>query len=217
MSTLFLAKLYNGKTGNALALRSTDIYDVATRKYLSAHISETNVALAQLQAAIAGKAPSFVKDDITARDAMTVAANNVLSGSFCWVKDASADSTVNSGAALYLAEVSGSTITWSKVTEVESLDVVLSWASIQNKPSSTVSQIDQAVTDSHTHSNSTVLAGISADSTSGNLTYNGVELNGETGIAFVSSLSDTATFNGQIKMVVEEFDPDAESGSGAGE
>lgn len=102
--------------------------------------------------------------DITARDALTPGANiQVL------VLDASADATVISGAALYVYDFA--TTTWYKVSEYESMDVVLDWASIQNKPTSTPAQIDQAVSDSHTHANKALLDLLSE--VSGHLHYNG--------------------------------------------
>ena len=51
----------------------------------------------------------------------------------------------------------------------------IDWSDIQNKPSSTVSQIDQAVTDSHTHSNKTVLDKFS-ENVDGEPEYNGQSL-----------------------------------------
>jgi hypothetical protein len=105
-----------------------------------------------------------IVDDIAERDALTPTANvQVL------VLDASTDPTVTSGAATYIYKLS--TTTWYKVSEAESLDVILSWANIQNKPTSTVSQIDTAVANSHTHANKTQLDKISQD-VNGNLTYN---------------------------------------------
>lgn len=206
MSNLYLAKLFKSDD-TQIALRSTEVYDVATKKYLSAFISDTNTSIAGLQAALTGHSKTSVVADITARDALT----GVNTGDLCWAKNASADSTVSSGAACYIAEVSGdpATVTWTKVAEAESMDVVLNWADIQDKPSSTVSAIDQAVTNSHTHSNSTVLAGLSADATSGNLVFNSKELTGETGIAIISSTSDTPSYTGQVKLLVEAFDPAA--------
>lgn len=61
---------------------------------------------------------------------------------------------------------------WQKIAEKESLDVVVSWDSIQGKPTSTVAQIDDAVSQAHTHANLATLDkfGVDADS---KLTYNG--------------------------------------------
>jgi len=102
-----------------------------------------------------------------------IAARNALSpynGMQVLVLDATADSTVTSGAATYVYRES--TTSWVKISEAESMDVVLDWANIQNKPSSSVSAIDSAVANSHTHSNKTQLDLISQDG-DGNLTYNG--------------------------------------------
>lgn len=87
-----------------------------------------------------------------------------------YVTDATADSSVTTGGAYYIWNSSNST--WIKTAEAESMDVALSWANISGKPSSTVSQIDAAVGNSHTHSNKTQLDKIGEDG-SGNPTYNG--------------------------------------------
>ena len=205
MATLALGKIY--QNGNLVNLRTNEIYDPATKQYVSQFIADTNTAIAGLESSIAGKAPVKVVADNTARDALT----NVINGDLVWSLDASADSTVTSGAACYLAQVSGepATVTWTKVAEAESMDLVLRWADIQDKPSSTVAAIDQAVTDSHTHSNATVLDGISADGTSGNLVFNNVELGGFTGTAVGASLGAATDYTAKLQIVVEDFDPEA--------
>ena len=203
MATLNLGKIYDN--GQLVNLQSTEVYDRATKQFLSQFISGTNTAIAGLEAAIAGKAPVRVVADITARDALT----NVITGDLVWVTDASADQTVESGAACYLASVASSVVTWTKVAEAESMDLVISWADIQNKPSSTVAEIDQAVTDSHVHANATVLDGISADATSGNLKYNNVELGKFTGIASGATLGAATDYSDKLQIVVEAYDPDA--------
>jgi len=91
--------------------------------------------------------------NITARDGLSLTANTLV-----YVTDASADATVTSGGALYFWDNTGST--FIKVAEFESMDIVASWANLTGKPSSTPASIDQAVTDSHTHANKTVLDGI---------------------------------------------------------
>lgn len=88
--------------------------------------------------------------DITARDAVSLTATD--RGLYI-VTDASADATVTSGAAMYFWDGTS----WTKQMEFESMDLVIDWADIQNKPTSTVAAIDQAVTDSHTHANKSVL------------------------------------------------------------
>lgn len=204
MSTINLGKRY--LNGNLLITESTDVFDKATKKYLSQFIGETNSSIGNLQNAIANKAPVLKAADITARDALT----DVIDSQLCWVIDASGDNTVTSGAALYLSTVSGQTVTWTKLAEVESLDLVINWADIQNKPSSTVSQIDQAVTDSHTHSNASVLNGLSSNGTSGNLVFNNVELGAFTGIASGASVAAATDYTDKLLIVVEAYDPDAQ-------
>lgn len=204
MSTINLGKRY--LNGNLLITESTDVFDKATKKYLSQFIGETNSSIGNLQNAIANKAPVLKAADITARDALT----DVIDSQLCWVIDASDDATVTSGAALYLSTVSGQIVTWTKMAEVESMDLVVNWADIQNKPSSTVAQIDQAVTDSHTHSNASVLNGLSSNGTSGNLVFNNVELGAFTGIASGASVAAATDYTDKLQIVVEAYDPDAQ-------
>lgn len=59
----------------------------------------------------------------------------------------------------------------------------------------------------HTFANASTLDGISKNSTSGNIVYNGKELNGETGLAFVANTDEVAVYNGTIRFVVESYTP----------
>ena len=102
--------------------------------------------------------------DIAARDGL-VLDHNVL----VLVIDASADATVVSGAAMYFYDMS--TTTWYKVSEFESMDVTITWDSIQGKPTSSVADIDDAVALKHSHANMTVLNGLS--DSAGLLAYGG--------------------------------------------
>ena len=90
--------------------------------------------------------------NITARDAIT----DKFTGLRVHVLDASADVTVTSGWAEYLWTGSA----WTKVSESESIDVVLQWANITGKPTSAVADIDSAVSQRHTHSNKATLDSI---------------------------------------------------------
>lgn len=103
--------------------------------------------------------------DIAARDALTPA-----NGKYVLVLDASADPTVNSGAASYVWR--SATSTWIKLTEYESMDLSLTWAAISGKPTSSPAAIDAAVANSHTHANMTELNKIGEDG-NGDFTYNG--------------------------------------------
>lgn len=104
--------------------------------------------------------------DITARDAITVTDATYL----VLVLDASADATVTSGAALYAYD--HNVPTFHKVAEYESMDVTLEWSAIQNKPSSSVVNIDDAVTKRHEHSNKAAIDKIS-ESVEGKMLYDG--------------------------------------------
>lgn len=156
-STLYMVK-------HATNVNLFDLY-LSTSDGLSARhiISQTEIAN-MISTAVGAFNTVEVVADMAARNALTPTANvQVL------VLDASADATVVSGAALYVYDFA--TTTWYKVSEYESLDVVLDWASIQNKPTSTPAQIDQAVSDSHTHANKALLDLLSI--VSGHLHYNG--------------------------------------------
>ncbi len=73
--------------------------------------------------------------DIAARNALTLTVATMV-----MVKDASADATVDSGAALYVFEPGPDTYT--KIAEYESLDLAVAWSNISGKPTSTPAQID---------------------------------------------------------------------------
>ncbi|MDY6884093.1 MAG: hypothetical protein SWL02_09990 [Pseudomonadota bacterium] len=114
---------------------------------------------------------SLVVADIVARDALTAE-----EGDRVHVVDATADSSVDGGTAGYIYDGSD----WIKMYEQESLDIdfsaiSISWSQLTGAPSSTPAQIDQSVTDSHTHSNKTELDKIGEDG-DGNLTYNGTSV-----------------------------------------
>ena len=103
--------------------------------------------------------------NIAARDALAPTTTTNV-----YVIDATADTTVTSGGATYL--YNPATSAWIKISEAESLDLVLQWANIQGKPTSTPAQIDSAVSNSHTHANKTQIDKIGEDA-NGDLTYNG--------------------------------------------
>jgi len=113
----------------------------------------------------AGASDLAIVADIAARNALAPSGNL-----YVYVQDATGDATVASGGATYL--YNHATTTWIKVSEAESMDVVLQWTNIQGGPASTPANIDDAVTKRHAHSNKTQLDKIDEDG-SGNLTYNG--------------------------------------------
>lgn len=107
-----------------------------------------------------------VVDDITARNAL----QNVVSGAQVYVVNASGDTSVKSGGAMYIYNGT----TWIKTSETESMDVVLQWSGIVGAPTSTPTAIDNAVQASHTHANKSTLDKFSEND--GRLVFDGKSL-----------------------------------------
>lgn len=107
--------------------------------------------------------------NVAARDAMTAAAESNL---MILVVDATGDSTVGAGSALYA--YAHDTTTTHKVAEYEAMDAVLNWSQIQGRPTSTAALIDDAVTKRHAHANSAVLDKLSE--VGGQLQYGGLPI-----------------------------------------
>lgn len=129
------------------------------------HIITKSEITTMISEALSGFSTVQVVADITARDALNpTVAMQVL------VLDATADPTVISGAATYV--YNPATDAWYKISEAESMDVVLDWDNIVGKPTSAPADIDDAVTKRHTHANKATLDLISDQG--GALGYNGV-------------------------------------------
>jgi hypothetical protein len=109
--------------------------------------------------------------DITARNALAPTKEV-----YVYVTNATGDATVASGGATYLYNPTNST--WIKTSEAESMDYVVSWASIIGKPTSTPAQIDDAVSKTHSHANKTQLD-LVGQNAAGELTYNGTQVKTE--------------------------------------
>ena len=142
-----------------------EIYTTSNTAVPKRLINESDIT-SLIAAGITASQELKIVADIAARNALNP--TNTIS---VYVTDATGDTTVKAGGAYYLYNTSNST--WIKTSEAESLDVVLSWNSIEGRPTSTPEQIDTAVANSHTHANKTQLDKIGED-LNGNLTYNGV-------------------------------------------
>lgn len=127
-------------------------------------INEDDILALIADAASAASAIDIVAD-IAARNALSP-----LTVTYVFVQDATGDATVASGGATYLYNPTASA--WVKVSEAESLDIAVTWSALSGKPSSTVADIDDAVTKKHSHANKTQLDKIGQDA-NGNLTYDG--------------------------------------------
>lgn len=100
--------------------------------------------------AIANFTNIIVVNDIAARNALNPTRNLIV-----LVLDATGDPSVNSGAATYVYNVN--TSTWTKISEWESLDLIIKWSDIQGRPTSSVDDIDDAVAKKHAHNNFSLL------------------------------------------------------------
>lgn len=146
-----------------------DMYVSSTDGSSAKHIITKAEITTLINQAISTLSGTVVVADIAARDALApTTVTTVL------VLDATGDSTVASGAATYI--YNPSTTSWNKISEAESMDFIVSWASITGGPTSTAAQIDAAVAASHTHSNMVVLDALT--DVSGALYYSGQPVNG---------------------------------------
>ena len=175
-----LFKIYRETALPAFPLQPYAIYLIApTAKpdYVEMYVTNSDGSAARriideadiqsmINSAVANVNNIQVVADIAERDALAPTTTK-----YVYVKNATGDATVSSGGATYLYDTTASA--WVKISEAESLDVSLTWDTLQGKPSSTADQIDTAVANSHTHSNKTQLDKVGEDA-EGNLTYDGV-------------------------------------------
>lgn len=193
---------YFDETGEIKYFYTEDIFDKGDKKFVHVHIAKIKEEIENLKTAIENSAKTIIVADIAARNAK---AETITNGTICWVEDATGDNTVTRGGAAYLANRSSGTLKWDKVTETESLDVVLDWEKVQGKPISSVIDIDDAVTKKHSHANKANLDSL-GKSDDGYLTYNGVKLNGSTGIDSRPNYATAGTYSNRVRIAVEEFD-----------
>lgn len=132
------------------------------------HIPTLTEINSLISTAVNSYSTAVVVDDIVERNELDPGVVTIA-----LVLDATADVTVASGAATYV--YNPATTSWTKIAEYESLDVTLQWANIQGKPTSSSAAIDQAVADSHTHSNKPTLDLLAVDADD-ELTYKGLNV-----------------------------------------
>lgn len=129
--------------------------------------------------AIAAANELKIVEDIYARNQYIAPGTTATTAKYVYVISANTgsnglyDNTVASGGATYLYNPAVGYTSWIKISESESMDVTVDWADITNKPTSSVADIDDAVSLRHSHANKTQLDNISEDA-NGLLTYNGV-------------------------------------------
>ena len=175
------------------------LLETTTDQVKLADASNLQQELDKLWAALDENTSTYIAADIAARDALKDT-EELKAGDKCWVIDASADDTVTKGAALYIVEsISGdpATPTWKKISEAESLDTIIKWADIQNKPTSAVADIDDAVTKRHEHTNKAVIDELTEGTTGdgaeliGKLLYKGKPISdGSKWVAYGATIDD---------------------------
>ena len=152
--TLKFDAKYINKTGGGTVQTHIDDTDAHVTAAEHALLKEFNAAKKLVQIGTNGKIPSNLVDipkgtttnyeRATYADLSDIGSPNA--GDTCFVSDATGDSTVAAGWAIY--RYNGTA--WEKIQEKEGLDIVIpttiDWANVQNKPTSTVTDIDAAVT-----------------------------------------------------------------------
>lgn len=142
-----------------------DLYVSSNDGTEARHIISKAEIQSLVNTAVAGASNIFVVPDIAARDAL---APTVVTQAI--VVDATDDTSVALGSATYVYDPVGDA--WSKIAEHESMDVVLQWANIQGRPTSTAAEIDDAVSKRHSHANLVSLDKVGEDA-GGLLQFNG--------------------------------------------
>lgn len=168
-----LAKFHK-VTSLPLELQANAFYLVSNGSYAETYITDSSWVAKMvgnstmindlIDSALADMNTLEIVANITERNSLVLTKNTMV-----LVIDATGDSTVTSWSALYAYKESNTS--WIKLAEYESMDVTISWANIQWKPSSSVADIDDAVNKKHSHANLTELNKIWEDGNQ-DFTYN---------------------------------------------
>ena len=154
-----------------------DVYFTNNDNTETRHIIDQAEIASQITAAVSGFTNIRVVPTIAARDALAPTRNIMA-----LVLDATDDTTVHAGAALYIFDAESVVKVWNKVAEYESMDVSLTWDAIQGKPTSAVADIDAAVNARHSHANKTTLDGLTEGAGS-QLLYKGAGIDANLAVA----------------------------------
>ena len=149
---------------NATDATLMDLYFTNSDGTSMRHIVKTSEIQTMIDMSLANFNQAIIVANIAERNALVLTRNTPV-----WVIDATADTSVVSGAALYLYKSSDHTYT--KISEAESMDVVVAWNTITGRPTSSVADIDDAVARKHSHANKLLLDKVGED-LDGDLIYN---------------------------------------------
>ena len=86
-----------------------------------------------------------------------------------------------------------------------SIDALVADHATKDELAALVERVSAIEPKAHEHANKDVLDGIGTAGGSGNLTFNGKELTGETGIAFGTSIDNATVYTGKLRSVVEDY------------
>ena len=136
-----------------------------------------------IERALAANTTTYFADDIAGRDAL----RGLIPGDRVIVLDATGDETVSKGAATYVYMPD---LTFRKLAADESMNIVLDWDKLINKPTSTAHEIDLAVARQHSHENKTLLDQLK-ENEAGQLTYKNQPIND--GKVWVAAAADIAS------------------------
>lgn len=159
--------------------------DEGSGKTVAGHVADTNIHLSAAERTALNKvntAEGYVKlgtdgfvptsllnpavmaihtEFATTTELLAASVNNIAEGQIVMVMNATGDSSVKSGWAIYRRKTGTQTLntldSWQKIAEAESIDVVLRWDNIVGRPNSAVAAIDDAVAKKHQHANKAVL------------------------------------------------------------
>lgn len=159
----------------------------ATSPYLDVVVTASS-GLAHRRSITAADVQSLISANMAAMNDVTVVPNiparNALLPlavvKLVLVQDATGDTTVVAGAAMYLWNPAASS--WAKLTEYESLDVTVTWASVSGRPDATPAELDAAVqatnlkSPTFTYSGGNLVGVAYADGSVKTLTYTGSNL-----------------------------------------
>jgi len=158
-------------------LEADSLYFVLNGTYAETYVTNTSGAARSVgnSAMINALIDTKLNAVSTIRQVANIAARNTdkastTASTMYLVTDATGDTSVSSGAALYFYNKTADSFT--KLSEYESMDVVLQWANIQGKPNSAAAAIDAAVGNAHTHTNKATLDKLGESN--GKLTISGV-------------------------------------------
>lgn len=132
-------------------------------------VASTNIGIIQQQIdqRLATYSTIKVVADIAARDAHALAN---MKDQLYYVSDATADNTVQAGAAIYAYEYEVDQ--FYKVQEMNNVEFEVHWDNLIGKPNSTPAQIDDAVSKAHVHNNLPLLQRVT-ESPKNNLALDG--------------------------------------------